>query len=332
MWWLSWRQHRAGALAGSALLVVLAALLIVTGGSMHGAYHTDGIAACLPGRTGRTPAAGCQSLVDSFTARFTGLNDLLPWLVIVPALVGMFYGATLIGREYDLGTWKLVWTQDISRRRWFLIRLAIPAAVVLVLAATFTALFVWWRQPLDAVQGRFDPTAFDLAGPTFAASAVFALGLGILAGALTRATLPAMALTAAGYIAVRVPIESWARPRYLTPRTRIIDPIAHDKTPGAVITHDWILHTGWIDVHGHHLSDAAKHQLISQAANAGTELAQYLHVHGIANYVAYQPATRYWTFQLIEAGIFLGLTVIMLAIAYRLITHHGAAHHAMRSK
>lgn len=327
MWWLSWRQHRAGALTGALLLAVMTTLLITTGLTMHDAYRSDGIAACLPGASA---AAGCQSLIDSFTARFTGLNDLLPWLVIVPALIGMFYGAPMIGREFDLGTWKLVWAQDISRRRWFLIRLAIPTAAVLALAATFTALFAWWRQPLDAIQGRFDPTAFDLAGPSFAASALFALSLGVLAGALVRATMPAMALTALGYIAVRVPIEIFARPRYLTPLTRTIDPVAHDKTTGPAITHDWILHTGWIDNHGHHLTDAAKHRLIAQAASAGTDLARYLQAHGIANYVTYQPASRYWTFQAIESGILLGLAAILLAIAYQLVTHGGAAPTIMR--
>jgi len=33
----------------------------------------------------------------------------------VPALVGLLFGAPLLGREFELGTWRLVWAQGVSR-------------------------------------------------------------------------------------------------------------------------------------------------------------------------------------------------------------------------
>ena len=46
--------------------------------------------------------------------------------------------------------------------------------------------------------------------------AVFAMALGICAGAVLRRTLPAMAVTLAGFIAVRVVIVLWVRAHYMS--------------------------------------------------------------------------------------------------------------------
>jgi hypothetical protein len=37
--------------------------------------------------------------------------------------------------------------------------------------------------------------------------------------------------------------------------------------------------------------------------------------HGFASLVKFQPASRYWTFQWIESGIFLALAAVLVAVA-----------------
>jgi hypothetical protein len=49
--------------------------------------------------------------------------------------------------------------------------------------------------------------------------AVFAMALGICAGTLLRRTIPALAVTLAGFAAPRVPTAQWLRPHYMTPVT-----------------------------------------------------------------------------------------------------------------
>jgi hypothetical protein len=41
--------------------------------------------------------------------------------------------------------------------------------------------------------------------------------------------------------------------------------------------------------------------------------------HGYAQYVTYQPADRYWPFQFIEAGIFVALSAVLIALAFAVI-------------
>ncbi len=49
--------------------------------------------------------------------------------------------------------------------------------------------------------------------------ALFAMALGICAGTLLRRTVPALAVTLAGFVALRVLIAQWLRPHYMTPVT-----------------------------------------------------------------------------------------------------------------
>jgi hypothetical protein len=45
-----------------------------------------------------------------------------------------------------------------------------------------------------------------------------------------------------------------------------------------------------------------------------------LATHGFHRVVTYQPASRFWTFQAIEAGIFVLLAAALLTLAYRRVT------------
>jgi hypothetical protein len=230
MLWLTWRQHRAEVLGGLVLLAALAAVLVVTGLPMHAAYTDHGVAACV---ADAGVAEDCDALLQQFAGRYVGLGDQLTLLTVLPVLAGVFIGAPLLGRELEHGTWRLAWAQGVTRTRWLCVKLALLTAAVAVLAVGFTALFTWWRGPLDGIQGRFDGAAYHFQGVVPTASAVFAFALGTLAGTLTRRTIPAMALTFFGYWIVWLPLVLVGRPRFLAPLVRTFDPAAATATMNA---------------------------------------------------------------------------------------------------
>jgi len=39
-------------------------------------------------------------------------------VVAVPGLIGIFWGAPLVARELETGTYRLAWTQSVTRKRW----------------------------------------------------------------------------------------------------------------------------------------------------------------------------------------------------------------------
>ena len=65
------------------------------------------------------------------------------------------------------------------------------------------------------------------------AYALFAMALGIAAGALLRRTLPAMAVTLAGFIAVRAVIALWLRPHYMSAVTTTYNVLPGYTPPGS---------------------------------------------------------------------------------------------------
>jgi hypothetical protein len=186
---------------------------------------------------------------------------------------------------------------------------------VIAVAVAFTAVFTWWRSPLDAIEGRINATGFNLEGSAFTSAAVFAFAAGVLAGVLVRRVVPAMAATVIAFVAVRAPVEMYARPRFARPHLRITDPGGRASNRGRQFTQDWLLGQGWIDASGRKLSDAERTAILRQLYDSGTPIEQYMAQHGLRHYAEYHPAGSFWTFQLIESGIYLAIAAALLAAA-----------------
>lgn len=133
------------------------------------------------------------------------------------------WGAPLLAREFEDGTHSLVWTQGVTRRRWLIRTVTWAVLASAVWAGAMAALVTWWRLPesaLDVPYGRFGPGLFDIQGIVPVAYSVFAVALGIAAGAVLRRVVSAIAATLAIFTAVRVAIV-FLRPHYMTPITKL---------------------------------------------------------------------------------------------------------------
>jgi hypothetical protein len=312
MVWLTWRQHRAEALGGLLLLAAVAAVLLVLGLPMHAAFTQEGIASCA-GEAARDTDS-CVDAITQFLSRFSGQADfLVPWFNLLPGMIGVFVGAPLLAREFEQGTWRLAWTQAVPRTRWLMVKLVLLIAAIVVLAAAFTALFSWYRGPLDLLDGKFSSNAFDFEGLSILAYSLFAFALGTVAGILIRRTVAAMAATLAGFLVFRVSVESLLRPNYQNPVTTVVDPLSHPANTGN--SGDWLFDSGLVNSSGQRLSAVEERHTLDAAKRAGTDVGSYLHDHGFQWWFTYQPAARYWEFQLIEFALFVGLAAILLAVA-----------------
>jgi hypothetical protein len=320
MIWLTWRQHRAQALAGMVLVGFTAVVFLLYGQSMRGVYTQDGIGACLARGTG---SDHCQTAMTAFMNQFNDLaNHLLTWFSPLPGLIGAIVGASLLGREYEHGTWRLAWTQAVPRTRWLTIKISLISSGILVVTATLSAVFGWFRNPMDQVSGRFTPGAFDFEGLSLTGYTLFAFALGVLAGLLLRRTVPAIVAAFVAFIAVRLPVEFWLRQRYQNPVTLLLGPTGnHTMGPGTIPTspgaRGWTLSQGLVDKTGHLLSSTQNDQLSQKIGTLPSPAAgdAYLRGLGLHLKVVYQPADRFWTFQIIEASLFIGLATALLGIA-----------------
>jgi hypothetical protein len=304
MAWVTWRQHRLQALAGGATLFILAVGAFLTSLPIRAAYHREALAACLP----PSSRAGCDLIVRHFRNEFlTGVNGARG-LVILPALAGVFVGAPLLARELEHDTHRLAWTQTISRQRWLLWKSGLVVAGTFVAGVAAAAITTWWREPFDAVSGRIAPGVFDIEAAVVPAYAVFALTVGVVAGLLLRRTIRAIAVTIVVFVAVRLVVARIVRPHFLSA-------VQESAVASASPAHarDWVLSSTLVDGTGRKITAAREDLAILHAQHGHLDPQEYLDSLGWRRLVSYQPAGRFWNFQLIEAGIFLALAALAVA-------------------
>ena len=107
---LIWRLHRNQAYVAGAALAALTCLLLLTGIAMAHDYHAF-LASC----------ATTRSCGDAAQLLFRGdgaITTLVDATMAVPLLLGLFWGAPLLAREFETGTHNLAWTQGVTRRGW----------------------------------------------------------------------------------------------------------------------------------------------------------------------------------------------------------------------
>ena len=176
MVWLTWQQHRKQALFAIIGLAVLATLLVPTGLQIHREFVDTGLAQCLDTMSRdefienvpSDPVTGlpdCQRPAGQFDTLFDSYFQPVTFLIFLPLLLGLFFGAPLVAREVEHGTHRLVWTQGVTRRRWALVKIGVVGTSAVAMAAAYALLVTWWLTPIAlANAGRFDPWIFDMQG------------------------------------------------------------------------------------------------------------------------------------------------------------------------
>jgi ABC-2 family transporter protein len=310
MAWVTWRQHGAQVYATLGLLAALAVGLLATHLPIQAAYHRDALSECLP----PSARSGCDIIVRHFQSEFDSWVAAVRGLAALPALVGLFVGAPLISRELEQGTLRFAWTQGVTRSRWLLSKTALLAAATALAGAATSALVMWWRGPFDTLAGRMSPSGFDVEGLVVPAYALFALALGVLAGLLFRRTVAAMTATLLAFAAVRVLVLEFLRPRFLSPLHQVVA-----ATDTATQTGNWILSNTLVDAGGRQITTAREDLAVLHAQHAQIDPHTYILTLGWKRIVSFQPAGRFWTFQLLEAGLFALLTVAVVLVTLRLV-------------
>jgi hypothetical protein len=319
MTWLVWRLHRNQAYLAAAALAAFAVLLLVTGWQMASQYRSA-LTSCAASHT-------CGNLANTLTLGVPGLFLLVTLTVVVPCLVGVFWGGPLVAREFEAGTSQFAWLQSITRSRWLAVKIGWALLAAAAWGGAVSALVTWWSSPVNALnQQNFQPGQFDIQGIVPVGYALFAVALGIAAGALLRRTLPAMAITIGVFTFVRLVIGQDLRSHYMTALTNIYRFGYHVRQPTGSY---WLISQGLVGPDGKVLSTPTLGSgaringvPISEIPSACRALAfqaplkmvSCLATRGYRGIITYQPANRYWAFQGIETGIFVLLATALIVV------------------
>jgi len=329
MTWVTWRQYRYQGALAAALLAVLAVVLLITGLHAAQVWHSA-LAGCAKN-------GSCASLAGSDLSLGGGIFvTLVVATSAVPVLPGLFWGAPAVASELETGMNQFAWTQSITRRRWLAVRTGWLLLAAAVLAGAVSAVVTWWSGPYSALTAdAFQVNRFDLTDIVPVGYAIFAMGLGICAGLLLRRTLPALAVTLAGFAALRALTALWLRPHYyLTPVTVYYKLTAPFTPVGSYLG----VSQGIIGPNGQPPAaspgaagigfDGVPVPAACQPFAAGHPGSQAIlscmAAHGYRGYVTYQPASRFWAFQGIETGIFVVLAAALLGVTFWVLKRRDA--------
>jgi hypothetical protein len=344
MIWLTWRQFRPQAVIAAGALAVFAILLAVTGPDLASRYAASGITGC----HGGTP---CATAAVHFLSQLAGTSTYpivyllgVALILVTPAIIGIFWGAPLIAREFEARTFALAWNQSTTRTQWLAVKLTLIGLAAMAVTEALSLMYAWWADPIGKARdlaastpdlskpftgGRLSSWIFATHGITPLGYAAFAFALGTAAGALIRRTVPAMAITLAIFAAVQVVMPLWVRPHLVSPaRTVVSGPSFFESAGLSVGTLEattvpgrpdaWILSSGAVNAAGRPVSviPAACNSpsVVGKGAspNAGACMAR----RGIREDITYQPTSRYWAFQLIETGIFMVLALALSGFCF----------------
>ncbi|HEY2985843.1 MAG TPA: hypothetical protein VGJ38_16925, partial [Jatrophihabitantaceae bacterium] len=124
-------------------------------------------------------------------------------------------------------------------------------------------------------------------------------------GTLIRRTVPAMAATAAGWLAVTWPSVVYLRPLIQTPITAMDAPKGFPRSA-------WVINSWVQDAAGHHLNPGS---VFDQARASGVDspdgFQAWMSQHGYTNWISYQPESRFWHFQVVEASAYVALALLL---------------------
>jgi hypothetical protein len=313
MIWLTWRQQRFETVLALAVMVAGTAALLWTGQQVVANFNQLRIPACLQGIGDRS---ACADAIRAFTDNVTAEQSLLSWLSYLPVLIGVLLAAS-ITLEMEQGSYRLAWAQSVTRGHWTLVRLAIPILVGVAVSAGFAALGSWWMQPLDRVEGALRPGSYDVQGVVPIAYLLLAFAITVAAGVLTRRTVPAIAGGVTAAIVIHLIVQTWLRPRFMAPISRI-----WISGPSPVSPQDWVI-TGpgtttylYVDRAGSYFSIDQVNAIctVPTSASSKTAWASCLQSHGLGELVLFHPAARFWAFQGIEAGVLLAIVLVLLGL------------------
>jgi hypothetical protein len=328
--WVTWRQYRATLAGAVAFLAVIAAYLAYMGWEIHRADNAFN--ACLSTSLRGAPGAGtpsCGPFERAFMSFYgtgrgsvlaSGINaQVVPFLLLaVPVLVGAFVGGPVLARELESGTFRFAWTQSAGRVRLAAARL-VPLAVVLTAAAYgLSALFSWYIGPYvqSGYTGRFPMQLFGTMGTDFAAWTLFSFALAAFAGVLLRRTVTAMAVSLIALTTADVATMLALR------QHEVAAVVVTGAEP--VGTGNWVVGNWFTTTSGLPVSPGTVSAAFARLPFGETPTTSMLAGHHWLQWWSYQPASRWWEFQLIEGGWLLAASVLLIAAAVLLVRRRPA--------
>ena len=336
---LIWLQHRGAVLsiAISALLIDLCALLL--GYRVHQYYSQWMTHGC--GALDHSASMSCAKFFASISADANKLTFIDVAFRFWPVAIGIFVGAPLLAREYESGSFRFAWTQEIGARKWLLAQVTGVAAVVTIGALCLGLISQWFASPFNAIglASPWQSGEFDISTAVYLSWSLFALSLGVGLSHLLRRQLSAMAITGVSLVGLLGStfwkVDYWVRrllPMQVELRTMKNFSFQTLATQGTFAPTGEGLPRGSLDnvrlacsLEWTSDSRDAQQELTlrySELRTSGLSLGDWFKSHGVYYFVNFQPGDRYMLFVIATATMLLIASLVILLATVRNLSNY----------
>ena len=335
MIWMTWRQFRAPGLTVGALILALLGGLVATWAEVTELATRTGWTGC--------QAEACDAAGDAFLrAMETGWASefhiaAIAGLYLLPAVVGMFWGAPLVARELESGTYRMVFTQSVSRGRWLLVKLAAGGGAAMLGAGLLGLTLSEWARPIDGASAdRMNPLVFAARGIVPIGYAALAFVAGVTIGLVLRRTLAAMAVTLLVVVGLQIASPFLVRPWLAQPVTTVT-PLAVEREYGISMSPDtgemklhvepdlrgdWVISSTTVTASGAEFNGPADTTQCGPDAPRDRETCpRWLEKQNLSLEVVSVPGSKFWTLQWREFGVLIALSAVLSLFSLWWIRH-----------
>jgi hypothetical protein len=180
---------------------------------------------------------------------------------------------------------------------------------------------------------------FDVEGPAFVSFMLFGIAVAAFLGAWRRRILEGMFYGLLAFGLVRTGVWAELRPNYEPPVAAVFTPVVFGGTfppvfisPARVPAGAWQVGYDAVDGEGRTVPQTHVQGLLDEFSHRGCrplsgetcDSVVYLNQHDVYQRALYQPADRYWRFQLYEAALYLALTVGFVALTLVMLRRRDA--------
>lgn len=312
MTWLTLRLQRGELILLLAIAIGVFAAFVATYDVIQLTWGGEWtlIDGCLVPQGANAAAPSCNAVV----------NNLYPWVrssitvfVVLPLVLALVLALPLIQELHDR-TYRLAWTQSVTRWRWARVHAAMILVIGLALISGSILLVRWWP---NRYYNWWGTELFDVLGIVNLGWFVFAAGLILALGTVLRRPLIALALGVIGYGLARIVFADAVRPYLIAPEQTDL------PASGFVSGEPWLLGTRTMWPDGTLITSEAFQALCppltfspttteAQAAAAQRAFNACLDANGIMTHYTYQPVSRYWPLQFAETGLLIAVGSVLI--------------------
>ena len=316
MIWLVYRQYRSAAI----WTAVLSIALIVGLYSMSIDARNVASVLRIHGCAAYNSSPFCDALAGRFIAHASwSTGVLINVLYIVPGLLGVIFGVSLVARDFEAGTIGLVWLQTLTRRHWLWTKVAVSGFVVLVVASILDVVANLWGNSIYIRLVSPSPLTsrvFDSSGVVIVGYCILALGIGTLLGTVLRRSGVGVAVGLVFFAILRLALEKGVRPVIEAQRF-----VAESVLPPFTPQNGILVREGFLPLHqliprsgqGFSITSVCQSPVQAPSGTIDPKFTSCLSQHGLHFVVQYIPNSSYWTAQFIELGLCVSLCVLAVA-------------------